>query len=204
MQKEQAQAGQIAQSGTQSRHTNGGHELLDADEAIDTLIGCLEQFVLYEQEAKDQELLSLIQKQKAYLSQMYNSIIDSLQTGLDPKVMVENYRIDKISDITYGLSPSQAKSPAQTVSEINDECISTYIMNNLKLIASSFTTTALEVTNPVLRRLFADHIPNVIELAYEVFLYQNQQGYYEVALLPEQEMQMIKNSYAATQPNMSH
>lgn len=204
MNQEQEQAGQIAQDGMQSKQTNGGHELLDADEAIDTMLGALEQFVLYEQHAQDQELLAIIQKQKAYLSQMYNSIVDSLQSGLEPKTIVENYAIDHISMVSYGLSPAQAKSPAQTVSEINDECVSSYIMGNLKAIASAFTTTALEVTNPVLRRLFADHIPNVIELAYEIFLYQNRKGYYEVALLPQQEMQRIKNGFAPTQPNMSH
>lgn len=203
MQSEQ-EAGQTAESGMKSRQTNGGHELLDADEAIGGVISTLEQFVLYEQHAQDQELLSIIQRQKAYLSQLYNTIIDSLQTGLDPKTNVQKYAMANISEITYGLSPSQPKSPAQTVSEINDECISSYIMGNLKSIASAFTTTALETTNPVLRRIFADNIPNVIELAYEIFLYQNRKGYYQVALLYEQEMQMIKNGYTPTQPNMSH
>lgn len=203
MQQEQ-QEGQIAKSGMASRQTNGGHELLDADEAIGTVISCLEQFVLYEQQAKDQELLSIIQRQKAYLSQVYNTVIDTLKTGLDPKTPTQTYNIETMSDITYGMKPSQAKSPAQTVNEITDECLSTFIMNNLKLIATSFTTTALETTNPVLRRVFADSIPNIIELAYEIFLYQNRKGYYEVALLQEQEMQMIKNGYTPTQPDFSH
>lgn|SRR5699024_2383652 len=198
------EAGKIAGSGMTSRQTNGGHELLDADEAIGTMISALEQLVLYEQEAEDQELLAILQRQKAYLSQMYNSIIDTLQSGQDPKTVVQNYQIPDMHGVTYGLSPKQAKSPSQTVQEINDECISTFMMNNIKLIATSFTTTALETTNPVLRRLFADHIPNVIEMAYEVFLFQNKKGYYEVALLYEQEMQMIKNGYTNVQPNMNH
>jgi len=198
------EAGKIAGSGMTSRQTNGGHELLDADEAIGTMISALEQLVLYEQEAEDQELLAILQRQKAYLSQMYNSIIDTLQSGQDPKTVVQNYQIPDMHGVTYGLSPKQAKSPSQTVQEINDECISTFMMNNIKLIATSFTTTALETTNPVLRRLFADHIPNVIEMAYEVFLFQNKKGYYEVALLYEQEMQMIKNGYTNVQQNMNH
>lgn len=198
------EAGKIAGSGMTSRQTNGGHELLDADEAIGTMISALEQLVLYEQEAEDQELLAILQRQKAYLSQMYNSIIDTLQSGQDPKTVVQNYQIPDMHGVTYGLSPKQAKSPSQTVQEINDECISTFMMNNIKLIATSFMTTALETTNPVLRRLFADHIPNVIEMAYEVFLFQNKKGYYEVALLYEQEMQMIKNGYTNVQPNMNH
>lgn len=204
MQFEQQQFGQTAKSGMVSRFTHGGHELLDSSEAIGTVMSCLEQFALYEQHTKDQELLSIIQRQKAFLSQLYNTIIDSLQTGHDPKTPTQTYNIENMSDITYGMQPSKPKSPVQTVGEITEECISTYIMNNLKLIASSFTTTALETSNPVLRRIYADSLPNVIELAYEIFLYQNRKGYYQVALLLEQEMQIIKNGYTPVQPNMSH
>lgn len=203
MQPQQGQTGDIAQNNMASRVTNGGHELLDADEAIGTVISALEQFVLYEQHAQDQELLAIIQKQKAYISQMYNTIIDTLQSGHDPQTPTQTYQMANVSNVTYGLQPAQPKSPAQTVSEINDECISTYMMNNVKLIATSFTTTALETTNPVLRRIFADSIPNVIELGYEIFLYQNRNGYYDVALLEQQEMQMIKTGFSPAQPNMT-
>ena len=63
--------------------------------------------------------------------------------------------------------------------------------------------TAMEVTNPVLRRLFADSIPNLIEMAYEIFLYQNKNQYYQVPQLKEEDMQIIMNSYAAAQ-NKTH
>src|SRR5690625_408184 len=134
---------------------------------------------------------------------MYNTIIDTLQSGHDPQTPTQTYQMANVSNVTYGLQPAQPKSPAQTVSEINDECISTYMMNNVKLIATSFTTTALETTNSVLRRIFDDSIPNDIELGYEIYLYQNRNGYYDDELLEQQEMQMITSGFSPAPPNMT-
>ena len=56
--------------------------------------------------------------------------------------------------------------------------------------------TALEMTNPVLRRVIADSVPNFIELSYEIFLYQNKHRYYQVPQLMEQDMNVMLTSYS--------
>jgi spore coat protein CotF len=90
------------------------------------------------------------------------------------------------------------------VNEINDQCVSSYMMSCLKKAASDFTTTSRESTNPVMRRVFADSIPNLIEMAYEVFLYQNKNQYYQVPQLKQQDMQQYMNSFAPIQGTMPH
>ncbi len=55
---------------------------------------------------------------------------------------------------------------------------------------------AAECTNPVVRRVLADSIPNHIEMAYELFLYQNKKGYYQVAQFSEQDMVKMLTAYA--------
>lgn len=64
--------------------------------------------------------------------------------------------------------------------------------------------SALEATNPVLRRIFADSVPNVVEMAYEIYLYQNKHQYYQVPQYQQQDMQAIINSFAPVQGNMTH
>lgn len=182
----------------------GGHELLDAHEAIDCLMGGMEQYLLFEQHIQDQELSTMLQKHRSFLTQLYNTIVDTLKTGKDPAVPTQTYNMEQSNEVIYGMQPSSPKSPAQTVNEINDECISSYMLGALKQISSSFTTTALEATNPVLRRVIADSIPNIIEMAYEVFLYQNKNQYYQVPQLQMQDMQAISNSFAPIQGNMPH
>lgn len=182
----------------------GGHELLDADEAIGALVGALEHYVLYDQYVQDQELSNIMQRQRGFLNQLYNTILDTMKTGTDPAVKTQTYHMQEGNDSIYGMKQSSPKTPIQSINELNDECISSFILSHLKAVSTAFTLAALEATNPVLRRVFADSIPNSIEMAYEMYLYMNKKGYYEVAQLQQQDMQMIMNSYGPVQGNISH
>lgn len=181
----------------------GGHELFDADEAIGTLVGSLEQNLLYENQIQDSELKGILQSQQAFMSQLYNTIVETFKTGQKPTVSTQVYNMSENNKVTYGLKESQPKKPAQSVQEINDECITTFMLGNLKACAGDFTLAALEATNPILRRVFADSIPNIIEMAYEIFLYQNKNGYYQVPQLEQNDMMNMLNTYAPIQ-NKTH
>ena len=63
---------------------------------------------------------------------------------------------------------------------------------------SALTMASVEVTNPVVRRVMADSIPNFIEMAYELFLYQNKHQYYQVPQFSEQDMQTLVNSFSTS------
>ncbi|WP_010651875.1 spore coat protein [Oceanobacillus massiliensis] len=184
--------------------SHGGHEMFDAHEAISGLAGCLEQSLLYEQHIQDPELKAILQKQKTYLTQTYNTIVSVLQTGQEPNIKTQTYNMPESNNVLYGMKPTQPKVPVQSSSELNDQCISKFMMGNLKSSASIFTMSALEMTNPVMRRVFADSVPNIIEMAYEVFLYQNKHQYYQVPQLKEEDMQIYMNSFSHVQNTMPH
>lgn len=182
----------------------GGHELMDLHEALGGLVGGMEQYLLYEQHIQDQALASILQRHKTFLSQLYNTIVDTLKTGQDPAVPTQTYNMTENNDIIYGMQPTPPKVPAQSVNELTDECISGFMLGALKTNATSFTTASLEANNPVLRRILADSVPNLIEMAYEVFLYQNKHQYYQVPQLQAQDMQQITNGFAPIQGTMPH
>lgn len=184
--------------------SHGGHELFDTHEALSTLIGGLEQYLLYEQHIQSPELKTMHQRHRTFMSQLYNTIVETLKTGQEPTVKTQNYHMEQSNDVIYGMQPSAPKAPSQSVSEINDQCVSEYMLGVMKSTSAAFTMTALEVTNPVLRRVFADSVPNMIEMAYEVFLFQNKNQYYQVPQLPEQDMQTIMNSFTPIQGTMPH
>src|SRR5690625_7809884 len=98
-------------------------ELLDAHEAIGGLIGAMEQSLFYEQHVQDPELKTMLQNHKAFKTQLYNTIVDTLQSGQDPSTPTQSYKMNESNDVVYGMMPSQPKTPAQTINEINDECI---------------------------------------------------------------------------------
>lgn len=183
----------------------GAHELLDADEAIGTLVGGIEHYSLYDEFVQDKRLKTMLQRQKGALIQLYNTILDTLKSGQDPAVKTQTYMMEQQNtQTTFGMQPGTPTTPAQSSSEFNDECISSAMITQLKAIASDFTLAALEATHPVLRRIFADSVPNIIEMGYEVFLYQNEKQYYEVPQLAQQDMQAIIQSYAQAPNQMPH
>lgn len=183
----------------------GGHDMFDAHEVLSGLVGGMEQCVLYEQHIQDPELKTMAQKQRAFCTQVYNTIVDTLKSGQDPATPTQSYKMNQNNDVIYGMQPpSQPKTPSQSVNEINDQSISGFMLGSLKSNASAFTMTSLEMTNPVMRRILADSVPNMIEMAYELFLYQNKHHYYQVPQLQQQDMQAFQNSYAPTQGTMPH
>lgn len=187
-----------------AQQSHGGHELFDAHEAISGLVGGMEQYLLYEQHVQDPELQTMLQQHQTFLTQLYNTLVETLKTGQKPSVPTQTYNMTQNNDVVYGMQPSQPKKPAQSANELNDQCISSFMMGCLKSAASSFTMAALESTNPVMRRVFQDSVPNLIEMAYEVFLYQNKNQYYQVPQLKQEDMQNYMNSFAPIQGQMPH
>ncbi|WP_240375016.1 spore coat protein [Bacillus piscicola] len=183
---------------------HGGHELFDAHEVIGGVISMLDQYTLYEQHIQDQQLKSMAQRHTTFMMNLYNTMLDTYQTGKDPSEPTKTYQMTESNDVLYGMKPSQPKKPIQSVNELNDGNISGFMMGQMKGLASKMTTAALEATNPVMRRIFADSIPNMIEMAYEIFLYQNKHGHYQVPQLAQNDMTQIMQSYTKAPQQPMH
>lgn len=182
----------------------GGHELFSIKETIGGIIGAIEQYVLYDEYVQSEELKKMMYRQKGFLTQIYNTALDTLKSGQDPATKTQTYLMHENNMSIYGMQASAPKAPFQSVTELNDECISGGILGQLKGITNHLTASALEATNPVIRRIFSDSIPNVIEMAFEVYLYQNKNGFYQVAQLQQQDAQAIINGFAPTQSSLKH
>ncbi|OAB47901.1 spore coat protein [Paenibacillus antarcticus] len=196
MQNQQLNNNQSQSSGLQNIN-RGGHELLDMHEALSSTIGLLDQFVIYRSLAKDNELLTILNRQYNFIQSHYNLTVECFISGNKPSHDTTMYAMPETAiQVTYGLTPSQPKKPVQSVSEIKDEQISGFMLGALKTNASLLTMIAAEVNNPAVRRVVAAQIENYTEMAYEVFLYQNKHKYYQVALLDNSDAQQMLHAYA--------
>ncbi|WP_207710035.1 spore coat protein [Roseburia sp. 1XD42-34] len=202
------QQGNQQQPGSMPQHqstNHGGHELFDAHEVIAGIINMLDQYQMYNQHIQDPELKDILQRQTAFVTQAYNTIVQAFQTGQDPNVPTQQYEMQQDNNVVYGIQPGQPKKPNASMNDISDQGLSAYMLGNTKSLSSLLAMTALEITNPVLRRVIADTIPNFIEMSYEIFLYQNKNGYYQVPQLAQQDMQQMLNSYTIVhQGNQLH
>ncbi|UQZ36831.1 spore coat protein [Paenibacillus sp. PK3_47] len=189
---------------------HGGHEMFDVHEVLAGAICTLDTYTMLSEQVQDPELKTILERQKQFMTTEYNTTLECFKTGQDPSVPTQSYKMTQGNDFVYGMKPSTPKMPIQSVAGVNDQIISLSMLNSLKLGAVMKTNAALESTNPVVRRVLADSLPNCIEMAYEVSLYQNKKGYYQVPQLPQQDMQQMLNSYgpAAIVPplngNMTH
>jgi spore coat protein CotF len=195
-----------AQPGMNQMNKNhGGHELFDAHEVIGGIVSMLDQYQMYDQHIQDPELKDIVQRQTAFVTTMYNTIVGSFSTGRDPQVPTQQYKMIQNNDTVYGIKPGTPGKPIQSISELSEKGLSSYMLGQTKSLATMLAMTALEMTNPVLRRVVADSVPNLIEMSYEIFLYQNKHGYYQVPQLNDQDMAQMLQSYATVpQGNMPH
>ncbi|MBA9028165.1 spore coat protein CotF [Peribacillus huizhouensis] len=209
MQNQQGPIHQNMHTGAVPQQLNhGGHEMFDVHEVLSGTIGTLNQYMLLRQHVKDPELMDILNRQYQFIQDEYNITVDCFTTGRDPSKRTQSYKMKQGNDFVYGLTPTQPKKPLQSVTEITDECISGLMLGSAKSSAAMKAMAACEVTNPVVRRVLADSIPNCIEMAYEISIYQNKHHYYQVPQLAQQDMQQMINAYAPSQipPNngMAH
>lgn len=206
-QNQQEQIHQNMQTGAVPPQMNhGGHELFDVHEVLTGTINTLNLYTLLRQHIKDPELKDILDRQYQFIQEEYNISVECFKTGMDPSKPTQSYKMKQGNDFIYGLKPSQPKKPIQSVSDITDECISSLMLGEVKAGASLKAMSTLELTNPVVRRVFADSVPNDIEMAYEISLYQNKHHYYQVPQLAPADIQQMVNGFAPaqSQPPMPH
>ncbi|MFC7371464.1 spore coat protein [Fictibacillus iocasae] len=184
------------------RHNHGGHEMFDVSEILSGAIGTLNLFTLCKQHIKDAELKQIVEKQYQFICQEYNACLQAFQTGQDPEMRTQSYNMTQENNWTYGMkSGGQPQKPAASVNELNDQALSALMLGTVKSNASLRGMATTEVSNPVLRRVLADSVPNWIEMAYELSIWQNKNHYYQVPQLAEQDMDQIMNGFATAQNN---
>lgn len=205
MMNQQGQMHENMQTGAVPPHLNhGAHEMADVREVLTGTLTALNTYMMLNQHIKDQELKDILNRQYQYITKEYNAAVESFKSGQNPSSPVESYKMTQGNDFIYGLKPSGSPmKPLASPSDMTDQEASSAMLNALKGSAGMKTKAALETTNPVVRRVIADSIPNCIEMAYEISLYQNKHHYYQVPQLPEQDAQQILNSFATVTPGTS-
>jgi spore coat protein CotF len=207
MQNQQGQMHRNMDTGSVPQQLNhGGHEIMDVQEILSGTIDILNSYMMLRPQIKDQELRDILDRQYQFIADEYNITLDCFKSGEDPAKPTQSYKMNQGNDFIYGVQPSQPRRPVQSLSEISDANISCLMLGQIKSAATMKTTAALETTNPVVRRVLADSIPNCIEMAYELSIYQNKYHYYQVPQFAQQDMQQMMNMFApaSLQPQMQN
>lgn len=179
---------------TQLNH--GGHEVFDMHEILMNSVNAMDQYMMFQQFVKDPELMDILNRQHQFMLSQYNIMVECFRTGSKPSQVTSVYMMRQNNNVGFGLRPAQPKKPVHHLSELTDQCISGMMLGLMKANSGQLTFASLECTNPVVRRVLADSIPNYVEMAYELFLYQNKHQYYQVPQLSQSDMQQMLNGFA--------
>ena len=206
MQNQQGQTHQNMQTGMVPPQMNhGGHEIFDVQEVLTAAINTMNLYTIFTPHIQDQELKDIANRQYQFMKQEYNTTLECFKTGQDPTVPTQSYKMEESNDFVYGFTPmGEQKRPVQSANELNDQAISSAMLATVKATAPMKSMAALETTNPVVRRVLADSIPNCIEMAYEISHYQNKHHFYQVPQLNQQDMQQVLNHFAPTSNTNLH
>src|SRR5690606_20506249 len=167
-------------TGNVSQQMNHGvHEVFDVHEVLSATIAALNQSMLLRPQVQDPELLDILDRQYRFTLDEYNITVECFKTGKDPSHPTGRYEMKGGNDFVYGMKPAQPTKPIQSEAELNDQIISGFLLAAAKSGASMKTVAATETCNPVVRRVLADSVPNCIEMAYELSIYQNKHHYYQ-------------------------
>ncbi|MGU3472916.1 spore coat protein [Paenibacillus sp. D51F] len=183
---------------------HGGHEFFDMHEILSGMINVLDQFMIFRGFVKDQELLGILDRQYNFILSQYNLTAECFATGQKPHQETGTYMMQQPTNVTFGIKPSQPKKPNQSLADVKDAGISGHMLGLIKSTASLLAMASPEITNPVVRRVVASQIQNYVEMAFEIFLFQNKHAYYQVPQLKQNDMQSMLGSYvpAPGQPQM--
>ncbi|MDN9008993.1 spore coat protein [Brevibacillus laterosporus] len=177
----------------------GAHEVLDLHEVLDGMINTGNNMQMYRSYVRDPQLMSILENQLQFHLQSYNMLISILQqTNYQRPIQERHLKILGYSQPKYGLRQPAPVAPSASPQEIDDRDIASCMLGLHKSAATIKMMATLECADPTLRRALSQAAVNCADMAYEVWQYMNQRGYYQVATLKEVTTQTMINTYQPT------
>jgi spore coat protein CotF len=174
----------------------GAHETMEVHEVLAEKMNMISHFNLYAMQTKNPELKSMIMRHQQEEIQSYDSLVkythDYTQfTPIPPNTSVSNIKPDQIQ---YGLDNPSMLAP-ETNATLNDYEVATAMLLCHKNAAANGVKAALEIADPNLRQMLTNSAMNCVNQAYEVFLFMNQQGLYQVPTIKDHTAKTYLHSY---------
>jgi spore coat protein CotF len=159
----------------------GAHEVLEASEILTDKTNLINHLALYEQEAQDEQLRSMIRHQLDTAIQAYDLMVAYTHDASARQGMMSPFQQPdaNVESIKYGLRNPQPYAPQRT-GRFNDIMIQNALLSWHKSSAICHIQRGLEVSDPNLRQMFLNGAITCFNQAYETFLFMNQQGTYQV------------------------
>lgn len=174
----------------------GAHELAGMNEALMTKSANVELLSFLSHHVSDQRLQAMLLHHAETIFAHYTEGIAILQgqhSGL--QYGFQNYQQFTNAAPKLGLRNPSMPSPNMQAQSPSEQSICTVALNIHKFGAIGWTTLALECTNPQFRSFLMAGANMCDKMAYEVWTFMNQKGYYQVPTLQQNTTQTMIHAY---------
>jgi spore coat protein CotF len=174
----------------------GAHETMEVHEILLEKVNMITHFNIYLQEAQNPELRDMIVRHQQEEIRSYNEIVSythDYNAGV-PIPPMTNIKAVSPQNIQYGLNnPTQFEPRAET--KLGDAEVARAMLCCHKNAARNGMWATLETADPNLRRMLLNSAANCANQAYEVFLFMNKQGLYQVPKMDGHTAKTFLHSY---------
>jgi spore coat protein CotF len=174
----------------------GAHETMETHEILMEKINCITHFNLYAQQAQNPQLRDMIARHQQEEIASYNELVAYTHDYNEFRPLSPNTDIRGINpqQIQYGLNNPPPLGP-ESNARFDDREIGIAMLLHHKNGARNCTWASLECADPNLRRMMLNCASTCVNQAYEVFLFMNEQGVYQVPTLKDHTAKEFLHSY---------
>ncbi|HYF92334.1 MAG TPA: spore coat protein [Symbiobacteriaceae bacterium] len=174
----------------------GAHEAMETHEILMEKINTISHYALYARATQTPQLREMITRHLQEAIRSYNEVVSLTRgnTRFTPISPTANIGDMNRQQVQYGLHNPQQMAP-QADSVLSDVEIVTAMLLSHKNGAKSAMWASLECADPNLRRALLNSAVACNNHAYEVFLFMNQQGIYQVPTLNRQTADTLLHTY---------
>jgi len=171
------------------------HELLETSEALRIKAAEIEQHSLFTKMCKDQQLKSILIRHQQQMIVAYQQGVNFLQgRGAHVSHMAPSFQAQNLST---GMSDQfqSAMGPQAAAQQLSDQTIATLALNTHKTGSMMGMLWANECVDSNLRMYHVNGANQCQEMAYEIFAWMNQHGYYQPPAFNNQQMVQMSGMF---------
>lgn len=171
----------------------GIHEAMELHEVMSAKVTGIDHHALYISECQDPQLRSILERHQQRMMQDYQKALGFMQgRGID----VTPYRMRAEGSVQYGMQDTQPVHPHTHGRHLSDQVIANGALMHHKCGTTKAAASVLEAADPELRLLFTDAVLTCSGMAYEIFQYMNQKGWYQVPVMERAMLNQMAQTFA--------
>jgi len=177
----------------------GAHETMEVHEILNEKINLINHFGLYMQTCRDPQLRSMIERHMRTAMMAYDELVRYTHDYSAAGQQSAPYSMPQTSpqEVAYGLDNPGSMAPI-TEGQLNDMQIASAVLCAHKNSAKNHMTASLEAADPNVRQMLVNGAVACSNQAYEVFLYMNERGIYQVPKMNDHTAKTFLHMYQPT------